>query len=193
MVRIIGVTGGTCSGKSSVCKAVAEMYDGVVWVKQDDFFKNESECPKQDGWINWETPESIHYDEMLYALLDLKEGRRTLKPRFSWGGYERKGYEHVGPADIVVVEGFVLFYVEDMLDLFDAKIFMNIPDDVIRERRFSRQPKLDPAYFDQVILPCYKEFCLSTKEHADYVIDADRPIDDVIKDIGEILKPILSS
>ena len=184
---IIGIAGPTSSGKSTLCRILAERYN-ANHIKMDDFFKGKEFYPKYKNWFNWEVPENIEFSLLIDALQKLKSGKEVTIPIYSKSQEEKIGMRTVIPKNITVVEGFLLFYNEQLRDLFDLRIFVDASEEAQKQRRKAREPNLDMRYFDEVIIPAFKKYIEPTKQYANYIIDGNQPIEKVAEDFLKILK-----
>jgi len=184
---LIGIAGPTSSGKSTLCRILAERYN-ANHIKMDDFYKGKEFYPKYKQWLNWESPENIEFSLLIDALQKLKSGKEVTIPIYSKSQGERTGSRLVIPKEVTVVEGFLLFYNEQLKDLFDLRIFVDTSEEVQKQRRKARNPDLDMQYFDEVIIPAFKKYVEPTKQYAHYVIDGNQAIEKVVEDFLKILK-----
>lgn len=141
---IIGIAGGTASGKTTIAK---RLYDEalkigpVALIKIDDYYYNVDNIPKNEkGHANYDHPNS--YDsELIYKHLEcLKNGFAIEKPMYDFVTHSRKNEtEKVEPSRIIIVEGIMTFAIPKLKNSFDIKIFVDTPDDI----RFIRRVKRD--------------------------------------------------
>jgi len=184
---LIGVAGPSCSGKSTLCESVAEKYKEVAHLKLDDFFKNTEEFPMFSKWRNWELPGNLKLEELHAALVKLKNGKEATVPVYAKRIGKYIGNRTVKPNKILIVEGFLLFYPKKIRELFDLKLFLDVPEKVQLSRRIRRQSDFDVEYFYKVTTPMYKKYGGDAVKHADYVIDANRTPDNVKEEFERIL------
>ncbi|MBI4450979.1 hypothetical protein HY642_03315 [Candidatus Woesearchaeota archaeon] len=185
MPVLIGIAGPSCSGKSKVCKAIGTQYDMLV-IRQDNFFKRTAEmAPDERGEVNWETPDALKMDDFHECLLRLKTGSEVQMPIYKRGICETVGTTTVYPAQMMLVEGFHLYYREDIRDLFDLRLFLVVSPDVQWKRRTNpdRQPNLDPEYFHTYVVGCYERYGMPTVQYAHAVIDANGGLERVVADV----------
>lgn len=137
MVSIIGVCGRSCSGKSLVSKTLEEKYYNFLHIKSDKFFRTKSPL-QYSGYDNWECPESLRLDSLAYCLEELKNGREAYMPsrRFT----EIFDVKLI-PKDVILVDGFLLYSNNNLLKLFDKKIWIDINDTNILYRRLLEKRK----------------------------------------------------
>lgn len=185
---IIGIAGPSGSGKTTLCKFIEETYnDGFLHLKLDDFFKNKEDCPTYKHWMNWETPDSIYFDELREVLEKLKSGQPSQCPVYAKRETKRTGYRTVEPKLNILVDGFMLFYQREIRDLLDLKIFVAASPQTQLERRLQRQPDLDIAYFNEVIAPAYQQYIEPMRAYADITLNADKPMKQVTMDLILVL------
>ena len=187
---LIGVSGGTASGKTSVCKKVQEMVIEnevgselkMITLCQDSFYKeftpSERELVKQ-GLYNFDHPDAFDHELMLSCLKDIREGKTTKIPHYDFITHSRikDKFTRIEPSDVVLVEGILVFYDKAMLDMFDMKLFVDTDADTRLARRVSRDIKERGRDLEGVlqqyckfVKPAFEVFCLPTKKHADIII-----------------------
>ncbi|XP_064649683.1 uridine-cytidine kinase 2-B-like [Lineus longissimus] len=211
---MIGVAGGTSSGKTSVCQRVMDLLGQtdvdsnnrqVVIISQDCFYKNLDEEERdraQRGLYNFDHPNAFDFDMMKETLQAIKRGTDPVKvPRYDIGSSRRMDEPRtVFPVDVVLVEGILVFYNKDIVDMFNMKLFVDTDPDTRLSRRVVRDIKEMHRDLEQVlnqyttyVKPAFEEFCLPTKKYADVIIprgaDNKVAIDLIVQHIQEILKP----
>ena len=141
---MIGVAGGTASGKSTVCDLLMEklgQYDQsltdkqVVHLSQDSFYREltatESEEAKK-GMFNFDHPNAFDNELMESCLLQILDGRQTQVPVYDFKTNARVpgAYTTIYPSDVVLVEGILVFYHTNLRNLFDLKLFVDTDADI---------------------------------------------------------------
>jgi len=164
---IIGVAGGSCSGKTSFAKRL----EGKK-LSMDDYYIGISKMVNE----NYDNPESQDLQFLAENLKDLKKGKAIKKPVYDFVTHDRKGYEKFGPADVVIVEG--LWALNKVIkDELDFKIFIEVDS----QTRLNRRIKRDVAKrgrkkeeivkkFNELVEPMYKIHVLPTQEDADLIV-----------------------
>lgn len=182
MNEIIGVCGRTCSGKSSLAKVLAE---NGVHISMDWFSK--VEAPSRYGrYSNWELPDTIRFDKLIESVKSLKEGREAYVPRrFCTEIFDRK----IVPKGLIVIEGFLLFIDDELWKLFDKKIYIDVSDENIIERRIARADRpLDKLeYIIKVAIPFSKNYEKMQKSRADIIIDGNKTPEEVLEEARRFL------
>jgi uridine kinase len=186
-VVMVGLAGPSGSGKSTLARQVVKEVPHATLVKQDKFFKDSDKFPIVGDWRNWEVPQNIKWDEFSEALNLLKSGKRTWIPEYSKPVGCQVGWQLVEPSQIVIVEGFLLFYEPRIRNLFDLKVYIKIGADAQLRRRLAREPEFDAEYFNQVVVPNYARFGAEAERYADYVVDGEQDSLTVLASFQNIL------
>lgn len=210
---LIGVAGGTASGKSSVCARIMEKLGRahkrqVIAIPQDAFYRNltEEESKKASrGEFNFDHPDAFEHNLMFTALNKLCNGKSVYIPKYDYCKNARLNEEVlVEPADVIIVEGILIFYDQKLRDLFDMKLFVDADSDDRLARRVQRDIMERGRTLQQVlhqylnlVKPAFEEFCLPTKKYADVIIPGgannEVAIDLILHHIHEILRSPRSS
>merc|ERR1712241_1050322 len=188
---MIGVAGGTASGKSTVCDKLMEklgqneMNIGekqVVHLSQDSFYRelNQVESEKaRKGMFNFDHPNAFDNVLMESCLQSILEGRQTQIPVYDFKTNARVpgAYTVIYPSDVVLVEGILVFYYPDIRNLFNLKLFVDTDADIRLARRVMRDIEERGRDLETVLLqytslvkPAFEEFCIPTKKYADVII-----------------------
>uniref|UniRef100_A0A182XX70 uridine/cytidine kinase n=1 Tax=Anopheles stephensi TaxID=30069 RepID=A0A182XX70_ANOST len=209
---LIGVAGGTASGKSTVCKRIMEQLGQadmdhtqrqVVTISQDSFYRELSESEKaraERGLFNFDHPSAFNEEAMLRTLEEILQGKKV---EISEYDYRRNSVcpekkITIYPADVVLFEGILVFYFPAIRDLFHMKLFVDTDSDTRLARRVPRDINERGRDLDQVlnaymnfVKPAFEEFCSPTKKFADVVIprgaDNTVAIDLIVQHIREFL------
>jgi len=177
---IIGVCGRSCSGKSTVIKELEEKYKGeFLHINQDKFFKVKAD--------NWESPESLRIDRLIYSIKKLKNGQSTHIPSHRWTEvFDRE----VKPHKIIIVEGYLLFVDAELSNLFDKRIWVEVSDANILYRRTKRDGTSKHIdYTMNAVIPESKKYEEIQRKRADIIIDGNKTKEEIIEDMeGNIKK-----
>ncbi len=153
---IIGIAGGTASGKTSLAKRLAKTYgksNSVLIIRQDDYYKDQRTMSMAERLkVNYDHPLAFDNDLLAQHLRDLSTGKAVQKPTYDFTQYTRaEAVEVLQPADVIVIEG--LFILEDELlrSLCDIKLFVDTPADVRFIRRLKRDVRDRGRSMDLVI------------------------------------------
>nr|CAG4644747.1 EOG090X050I [Leptodora kindtii] len=209
---LIGVAGGTASGKSTVCSRIMEKLGQdeidhrqrqVVCISQDSFYRelNQSERMKAaKGQFNFDHPDAFDNQLILKTLRDIIDGRVCEIPVYDFKTNSRKCDEFVTiyPADVVLFEGILVFYLSEIRNFFHMKLFVHTDADTRLSRRVLRDIRERGRDLEQVLAqyttlvkPAFEEFCLPTKKFADVIIprgaDNTVAIDLIVQHIRDIV------
>jgi len=179
---IIGIAGGSASGKTSLAKRLVKTYSttkSVLIIRQDDYYKDQSHMSMEERLkTNYDHPLAFDNDLLAIQLKALASGHSILKPTYDFALYTRKEeVERIEPSDVIVIEG--LFVLEDPLirSLCDIKIFVDTPSDVrfirrlkrdVRDRGRSMESVMD-QYMNTVRV-MHETFIEPSKRYADVIV-----------------------
>lgn len=178
---VIGIAGGSGSGKTTVVKAITErISQKVVVIPQDCYYKDSSDLTDEEKRNhNFDHPDSIEWDLLCSQLKDLKEGRTINQPIYSFISCSRSKTEttRVEPADVIIIEGILIFTCKELRDQLDVKIFVDADDDDrlmrVMERDITERGK-DVHWvierYSRTVKPMYLEFIEPSKRYADIII-----------------------
>lgn len=178
---IIGICGGTGSGKTTIARAIVDAVGTkkVVLVEQDSYYRNLADMPLDERHqANFDHPDSIDSDMLVNHLLRLKQGLKVEMPLYDFKTHTRsKKIETIEPKPVVIVEGILIFAEPRILDLLDVRVFVDTPDDVRFIRRLQRDISERGRSVESVIgqyyrtvRPMHDEFVEPSKRYADVII-----------------------
>ena len=178
---IIGIAGGTGSGKTTVARRIYESLKGVnvVLLQQDAYYIDLSHLPLEERKkINFDHPSAFDNDLLIKHLKKLIKGQDIEKPIYSFTDYTRKKEtEKVLPRDIIILEGILVLEEEKIRKLLDIKIYVDADEDERFIRRLVRDTKERGRSMDSVIKqylsvvkPMFLQFVEPSKRYADIVI-----------------------
>ena len=178
---IIGIAGGTGSGKTTVVRKIMEALQGenVAVIPQDSYYNDNTHLTmEQRRLINYDHPDAFDWDLLCRQLHDLRQGKAIEQPTYDYITSNRlPPTVHVEPCEVIIIEGIMALYRKDLRDLMDLKIYVDTDADVrlIRnilrdtvERGRTTQMVID-RYLD-VLKPMHEEFIEPTKRFADLII-----------------------
>ena len=139
---LIGIAGGTGSGKTSVATQLVRAMpeDGASLIQHDWYYRDRSALSSEARTlINFDEPAALENDLLIADLLELKAGRAVACPQYDYASHTRKSERrNVQPRPIIIVEGILLFAVPALRDVFDLRLFVDTDDDVRLLRRIRR-------------------------------------------------------
>ena len=178
---IIGIAGGSGSGKTTVVKAITDqLKERVVVIPQDSYYKDLSHCTEQEKKEhNFDHPDSIDFDLLCQHLKELKEGKTIEQPVYSYITCSRSADETVtvAPADVIIVEGILIFTCAKLRKHLDIKLFVDADDDDRLMRVMSRDilergktVEWVIERYSKTVKPMYLQFIEPSKRYADVII-----------------------
>lgn len=178
---IIGICGGTGSGKTTIARKIMEAVkqESVILLEQDSYYRNLEDMPLDARrQTNFDHPDSIDSEMLVNHLKRLKDGLFVEMPVYDFKTHTRsRETEHIEPKRVVIVEGILIFAEPRILDLLDVKVFVDTPDDVRFIRRLQRDITERGRTVESVIAqyyatvrPMHYEFVEPSKRRADIII-----------------------
>ena len=179
---LIGITGGTGCGKTTVVnQIIEELPSGQVSViSQDSYYKDLSY--EERTKVNFDHPKSLDFDLLKDHLSQLKEGKTIMQPTYSFVEHNRLPVTiPIAPCKVLIVEGILIFSHPDLRNLFDIKIYVHADSDERLIRRIKRDISERGRTIEEVLnryqttlKPMHQEFIEPTKEYADIIIPNNR-------------------
>lgn len=179
---IIGIAGGTASGKTTVASRLYEetkKYGSVNVIRIDDYYKDQSNLSLEERRkTNFDHPSAYDKDLLVKHLNDLKKGISINKPTYDFTISTRSDIvEKIEPCNVIIVEGIMAFAIPELRDMYDIKIFVDTPDDIRFIRRLSRDIEKRGRTVDSVInqylstvRPMHLSFVEPSKVYADLIV-----------------------
>jgi len=178
---IIGVAGGSGSGKSTVARNVAQALqtESVAFIDMDAYYLNFAHLPLPDRRkINWDHPETFDWELLVGQLTELAAGESIEKPVYDFVSHTRSDRTLVvPPAHVVVVDGILLFSDARVRDLCDVKVFVDADPDIRLIRRIRRDMSKRGRPLDEIleqyvttVQPMHLQFVEPTKRYADVIV-----------------------
>jgi uridine kinase len=178
---IIGVAGGSGSGKSTVARNVAQALqtETVAFIDMDAYYLNFAHLPLADRRkINWDHPESFDWELLVGQLTSLAAGQPIEKPVYDFVSHTRSARTVVvPPAQVVVIDGILLFSDARVRDLCDVKVFVDADADIRLIRRIRRDMSKRGRPLDEIldqyvttVQPMHLEFVEPSKRYADVIV-----------------------
>jgi len=178
-VRIVGVTGGSGSGKTTIVSRMTEIARDYALVAQDNYYKSAEHITNLTiTGFNFDHPDAFDSDLLCEHLAELKAGRPIRMPQYDFVHHRRRGETvEVEPRRLVILEGIMILVDRRVRDLVDLKLYVDTPDDVRFIRRLKRDISERGRTVDSVITqwiekvrPGHYEFVEPTKAYADLII-----------------------
>ena len=179
---LIGIAGGTASGKTSIADILKEDFsstNSVIIIKEDDYYKDQSDITYEERCkTNYDHPLAFDFDLMIKQLKELLYGHTIQKPTYDYTVHNRSDViETVEPSDVIILEGLFALYNPEIRELEDIKVFI----DTDADKRFIRRLKRDIVerqrtmenVMDQyltTVKPMHDQFIEPTKKYANIII-----------------------
>ncbi|ALG24629.1 uridine kinase [Lactiplantibacillus plantarum] len=178
---VIGVTGGSGSGKTTVSNAIYNQLSGqsLLILQQDSYYNDQSEMTMAERHaVNYDHPLAFDTDLMIKQIKQLLAYQPIEKPVYDYEQYTRSDRTiHQEPRDVIIVEGVLILDDQRLRDLMDIKVFVDTDDDIRIIRRIQRDIKERGRTLDSVIgqylatvKPMYHQFVEPTKRYADLIV-----------------------
>jgi len=178
---IIGIAGGSGSGKSTVAKNVAELLttSSVAFIDIDAYYKNFTSLSLDERRkLNWDHPDAFDYDLLCSHLESLSERNAIDKPEYDFVTHLRRAEPtRVESADVIVIDGILLFVDDRVRDLCDVKVFVDADADIRLIRRIERDTHVRGRPLDEIIeqylstvQPMHLQFVEPSKRYADVIV-----------------------
>lgn len=182
---IIGITGGTGSGKTTVVNQIVKHLpeEEVCVISQDSYYKATDNLSLEErAKINFDHPRAIDFDLIVQHLKKLKSNETIAQPVYSFVTHNRtKDTVKTYPRKVIIVEGILIFNNEELRSLFDIKIFVHADTDERLIRRVRRDITERGRNVEEVLnryqdtlKPMHRQFIEPTKNFADIIIPNDR-------------------
>ena len=178
---VIGIAGGSGSGKTTVVNAITtQLKERVVVIPQDSYYKDSSHLPMEERQkINFDHPDAIDFDLLCEQLKALKEGKTIEQPVYSYITCSRSKTETVtvAPAEVIIIEGILVFTCKDLREQMDIRIFVDADDDdrlmrVMARDILERGKTVETVIerYTKPVKPMYLQFIEPSKRYADIII-----------------------
>lgn len=178
---IIGIAGGTGSGKTTVVRKIVESLpkDSVAVIPQDSYYNDQSDMPLEERKkTNFDHPDAFDWTLFGQQIAELRHGRAIEQPTYSYLVCTRMPETiHVEPKEVIIVEGIMSLYDKGLRDLMDLKVFVETsPDErllrVISRDTVERGHPLEMLIdkYRNVLKPMHDQFIEPTKQFADIIV-----------------------
>jgi len=178
---VVGVAGGTGSGKTTVVKKVIDKFsdDQIVVVPQDSYYKDSSHLPLEARQeINFDHPRSLEFKLLIDHIKKLKKGETIQQPIYSYLTCTRsKETIEIKPRKVIIIEGILIMQNSQLRDLMDIKVFVDADNDdrlmrVISRDIIERGRSINKVLerYEKTVKPMHLQFIEPTKRYADIII-----------------------
>jgi uridine kinase len=178
---VIGIAGGTGSGKSTVARRVAEALPqaSVAFLEMDAYYRDFRHLTLQQlHHVNWDHPDAFDVPLLVDHLSALTRGERVEMPIYEFASHSRSTRSRpIEPADVVVIDGILLLSVPSIRDLCDVKVFVDADADIRLIRRIRRDTASRGRTLESVleqylttVQPMHLQFVEPSKRYADVIV-----------------------
>lgn len=178
---IIGIAGGTASGKTTVVRKIVESMpqDEVVVIPQDSYYKDSGHIPVEERqFINFDHPDAFDWELLKEQITMLRSGKPIEQPTYSYITCTRQPETiHIEPRKIIIIEGIMAFVNPELRELMDLKVFVDADADerlirLIRRDIVERGRTYEKALsrYERNVKAMHNKFIEPTKQYADIII-----------------------
>lgn len=177
---MIGVAGGTGSGKTTLAEKILQAFPGrSILISQDSYYRPLVGLSLEErAHFNFDHPDSLDFSMLRQHLMALKAGDSIQQPIYNFCTHAREPYTNtIEPAELIIVEGILIFAVPTIRDLFDFKVFVDTDDDIRLLRRIQRDMSERARDFTSVkeqylatVKPMHEAFVQPSKQYADIIV-----------------------
>lgn len=195
---VIGVCGGSGSGKTSFCEKLVEFLgpEQVAYLKQDDYYRDLKHMALEERvQVNFDHPEAIEFPLLCTHLDLLAAGHQIAIPQYDFSLYTRTRIQRiVSPRPIVILEGILIFSDSSLESRIHHKIFIDTTEEVRFHRRLRRDvkergrtPESVEERFKETVRPMHEQFVEPCKARADRVISGEAPFEATLLELSSFL------
>ena len=178
---VIGIAGGSGSGKTTVAQEILQRVgpERIAFLQHDSYYKDLSGLPPaQRAEVNFDHPHSLETDLLIQHIASLRDGKVVEVPIYDFSTHSRTGQTYpVQPRRVILVEGILIFTEDTLREMFDVKIFVDTDSDIrfIRrlERDITERKRTTESVIKQyqsTVRPMHMEFVEPSKRYADVII-----------------------
>ncbi len=193
---VIGICGGSGSGKTTFAKLLERQLEDVGFISQDNYYHDQSALNDEEVKnFNFDHPDSIDLDALCENLTRYKKGSDINIPKYCFETHARLNEkQHIAFCSVVIVEGIHIYNTQKLREVFDLKVFLDLDSDM----RFIRRLKRDViergrvvesvvSQYEGTTRPMYKEYVDSKKQYCDLIFNTESE-----KDYDEYVKTVIT-
>lgn len=176
---IVGIAGGSGSGKTTVADAIRGRTDGIAFIQHDSYYRHRPHLSAEErAAVNYDHPDSLETELLVSHLVDLRAGRPANVPVYDFAEHLRSSRTAtVRPSAAIMVEGILVLADADLRKQFGLKIFVDTESDIRLSRRLKRdvneRGRTVASVLDQwfeTVRPMHRDFVEPSKRYADLII-----------------------
>lgn len=201
-IRVVGVAGGSASGKTTIVKRIEEYFgEDIVVLGHDSYYKAHNDLSYEErSQLNYDHPNSFDTERMAEDVRKLIKGQAVDIPVYDYTIHNRsERTEHIEPKNVIIIEGILILENKELRDLMDAKIYVDTDADERLMRRIRRDMQERGRSIDSIleqyaetVKPMHEEFIEPSKRYADVIIPRGGENVTGIAMLQEYLKHLLS-
>lgn len=179
-VTIVGIAGGTASGKTTIVRMIKEKFgDDIVVISHDSYYKAHNDLSYEDrSRLNYDHPEAFDTALMIEDIKKLKNNEAIDMPVYDYTIHNRSDATvHIVPKKLIIIEGFMILENKELRDLMDIKVFVETDADErllrrIRRDMVERARSIDSilTQYIETVKPMHEQFVEPSKKYADIII-----------------------
>ena len=177
-VMVIGIAGGTGSGKTTITRKLMQRFGHEVSViYHDNYYKAHHNMPYEErAKLNYDQPDAFDTDQLIEAVRALKKGRQVVCPVYDYSIHDRSEKTvTVKPARVVIVEGILIFENKELCDLMDIKVFVDADVRILRRivrdvRDRGRSLESVVNQYLSTVKPMHERYVEPSKRNADIIV-----------------------
>ena len=180
--KAVGISGGSCSGKSTLTDKIFEQLgpEQCVILPQDDYFFGLGDAPQGKGGPNFDHPDAVDFEQMCAQLARLKSGQAIDRPLYDFPTHMPKTEtERTEPRPVILIDGILILQHQPLRDLLDLSIFVECDSETRFARRLERDvrergrtPQSVHEQFANQVGPMHDLYVEPSKRHADIVVNS---------------------
>lgn len=191
-IPLIAIAGATCSGKTTVARALADALGAARVLSMDWYYRDLSDIPFEERVrCNFDHPDAIDHGLLLSQLERLLAGQAVQAPRYDFARHLRQAdTQRVDAGDYVVLEGLHALHWEAIRRITATAVFLALDDAACLERRIARDvvkrgrsAESVRAQYAETVRPMFEQYVAPMQAHADVVVRGDCPVQDTVRDI----------
>ena len=202
--HLILIGGGTCSGKTTIAKAIGRRIASLktVILSHDNYYRDLAHLSQEErAKVNFDHPDSIDQEYLVHDLKLMLAGEAVNVPDYDFATHSRtEGKLCIAGAEVVILEGIFALYYSDLLDISDLKIFLDSDSDIRLARRLQRDilqrgraPERVLNQYLETVKPSHQAFIEPTKKNADIIVPGEKEFDRVLYLLNGYLQHVIGS
>lgn len=199
---VLGLAGGTASGKTTAAVALAEhLGDRCVWLMHDRYYRDlPAEHRQAPGRYNFDHPDALETELLVRHLDALREGRSVRVPRYDFATHRRApeaDWDELVPRSVILVEGILVLAEPALRERMDHRVFVDAPDDLRLVRRIRRDVDERGRDLDEIldqyvrtVRPMHEAYVRPSATHAQLVLDGTGPVAALVEALVDRIGPV---